>query len=83
MAERGQQQGISVVFNKRFHLLFPLCLENRARAIEQSAAGTHHRPQRFEQLFLNGSELGNIALTSQPADVWMPPHNARSRARCI
>jgi hypothetical protein len=44
MARRGQDQGISVVLNKRLDLSFTLGLENRTGAKKQSAPRLYQRP---------------------------------------
>ena len=73
MAWRGQDQGISVVLNKRLDLGFAFGLENRTSAIQQSATGFDQGPKRFEQLGLNVGQLRHIGLAAQPTHIGVSP----------
>ena len=77
MAWRGQDQGISVVLNKRLDLGFAFGLENRTSAIQQSATWFDQGPKRFEQLGLNVGQLRHIGLAAQPTHIGVSPANAR------
>jgi len=83
MPRRGQDQGISVVLNKRLDLRFALGLENRAGAIQQAAPRPDQGPKGFEQLGLNGGQLRHIALTAKPTHIGMATAYARGRARRV
>jgi hypothetical protein len=76
MARRRQDQGISVVLNKRLDLSFALSLENRTGAIEQAAPRLDQGPKGLQQFGLYGSQLRHIRLSAQPTHVGMAPANA-------
>ena len=80
MAGRGQPVGLGLARNEGLHLLIALGAKHRTGAIQQAPARRQQRPQRVEQLRLDGSELGHVAGAAQPAHVGVATHNARGGA---
>jgi hypothetical protein len=76
MAWRWQQSSRFIGSQERLDLIFSLSPENRAGAIKQPATWFQNGPQRFQQLGLNDSQLGDVRLPAQPANIWVAPHNA-------
>ena len=62
MPRRRQDQGISVVLNKRLNLAVALRFEDGAGALQQAPTWPHQRPKGFQELALNGGQLGYIGL---------------------
>ena len=81
---RSRQAGhCSVACKKRLHLHIAFGLEDGAGAIDHTTAWLQQRPQRIEQLGLDGGELGHIAFAAQPAHIGLAANNARGRTWCI
>ena len=83
MARRRQQTCISVVRKERLNLHIPFGLEDRAGAVQQTAAGLDEGPQGGQQRRLDDGQLRDVAVTPQPAHIRVPPHNTRGRAGSV
>ena len=68
--------GVTVVLKKRIDLSLALVLENRAGAVKQNSARHQLGPQLLQKTRLRLKETPDVVRSSEPTDVWVPPHNA-------
>ena len=72
-----------MALQKSVDLLLAFGFEDRAGGINHPTTGLEQRPQRVQQLALDGGQRDQVFGPAQPANVGMAAHDARSRARRI